>query len=398
MTVRVEMNKTHTPPNQEVAIVVGRLGRLAVLEVESTLRRSGSTINRLNLAGDVVLVKASPAPDTAWFRTLGGAVKFGAVIARVASLETWLESPTIPSTIRTVGVSTASRLDPHAIGREIKSAIESVRRFVTPLEGTVLSAAQSRHVRHEHGIELLFLEDQNDFVVVEIQAEQDINDFTKRDREAPEAHGKRGMLPTKLARTMVNIGLGVVSSPSTSLGQQAPCLLDPFCGTGRVLMESVLLGAEVLGSDIDPDAVRASQDNLAWLATEYGVGDTADRVIQSPIDKLPALLSPASVDVIVTEPFLGPPQHRTPNDREVDALFAQVRPAYEQLLRAGQTLLVDRGGMVVVFPSIGERSLFDGMIDRIEAFGYHVLDSIRVERPDQFIARTIVILERRDGS
>lgn len=391
MAVRVEMNKTHTPPNQEVAIVVGRLGRLAVLEVTSTLRRAGVTIDGLTVAGDVVLVKATPTPDAAWFRRLGGAVKFGRVLARTTLLETWLESPAIPSTIRTVGVSTRGALDPHAIGRQIKAASASIRRFVTPREGKLLSAAQSRHVRYEGGIELLFLEDQNELVVVEIQAEQDVNDFTKRDREAPEAHGKRGMLPTKLARTMVNIGLGHSTRPQ-------PVLLDPFCGTGRVLMEGVLLGAEVLGADLDPVAVAASRSNLRWLASEYGVGDAAERVLQSSIDKLPPLLSPASVDVIVTEPFLGPPQHRALTDREVDELFKQVRPAYEQLLRAGQTLLVGRGAMVVVFPAIGDRSLDGELVDRIGGFGYHVLDSIRVERPDQFIARTIVILERRDGS
>ncbi len=193
---------------------------------------------------------------------------------------------------------------------------------------------------------------------------------------------------------MVNVGLGLVSSPSTSSGQHAPCLLDPFCGTGRILMEAVLLGAEVLGADIDQEAVRASQVNLRWLAAEYHVDDASDRVLRSEVGRLPTLLSPDSVDVMVTEPFLGPPQHRTLAGREVDELFAQVRPGYEQLLQAGQKLLTDRGAMVVVFPVVGARSLIDAMIDRVQYFGYHVQDSIRVSREDQFISRDIVMLSR----
>ena len=41
-------------------------------------------------------------------------------------------------------------------------------------------------------------------------------------------------------------------------------LLDPFCGTGGILIEAVLAGLEVCGSDLDGRMVAGSLENLEW--------------------------------------------------------------------------------------------------------------------------------------
>ena len=51
-----------------------------------------------------------------------------------------------------------------------------------------------------------------------------------------------GVMMPRMARTLVNL----------SCAQAGDVLLDPFCGTGGILIESSLLGVRTIGSDFDP--------------------------------------------------------------------------------------------------------------------------------------------------
>jgi 23S rRNA G2445 N2-methylase RlmL len=55
-------------------------------------------------------------------------------------------------------------------------------------------------------------------------------------------------------------------------------LLDPFCGTGTILVEGALMGAKVLGGDIDPVAIAAATVNshLAGVKTGRNRWDARD--------------------------------------------------------------------------------------------------------------------------
>ena len=61
-----------------------------------------------------------------------------------------------------------------------------------------------------------------------------------------------GVMMPRMARTLVNIG-GV---------QPGDIVLDPFCGTGGILIEADLLGTRSVGSDFDPLMVQGSRQNL----------------------------------------------------------------------------------------------------------------------------------------
>ena len=386
------MNETHTPP-KTIAVVLGRNAELSVREIESTLERARCRVIDLTVASGVALVKATPPPDEQWFLRLGGAVKFGFVLATLASDEAALidavQTQLGPS--RDLGLSASgSGVSLLNLSKALKYA-GLCRRYVLPQAGTVLSAAQSKQLRAENDRELLILADGDSWQLIEIRAVQDIDEQTRRDRLAPEAHAERGMLPTKLARIMVNLGLGLVPNPPA--GGANPVVLDPFCGTGRILMEAQLLGVDSLGADIDPVAVKATIRNLEWLAQTYHLElhSWEERVLQSDIRDLPKLL-PGSADVIVTEPHLGPPQRGQLSSQQIDQLFSDLEPTYESFLSISQKLLKSGGGIVTVFPTVGTRSLLERFVDKFSGFGYHVDSSIRVERPDQIISRDIVIL------
>ena len=387
----VQMNKTHeTLP--EVAILLGRAERLSVHEIRATLVRSGHQIDTLTVTSGVALVKATPIPDATWFASLGGSVKFGAVVGEPLTDERAMRSVLVEAigADATIGLSIlGGKLSAGVVASGLKHDIDTLRRFVVSGDGSALSAAQSKGIRSDKGSEWLVLVDQGSYRVIQIQAVQDIDELTRRDRELPVADAKRGMLPTKLARMMVNIALGEQSSAS-------PVLLDPFCGTGRTLIEALLVGARILGSDIDQAAIDASRENLTWAAETYHLTEyDADQVLTSPIDKVGTLFSPGTIDAIATEPFLGPPLVRLPTAPERESLFRQLTPTYDALLHAGQLLLKPGGRLVAVFPLIQNESLGAHFVDRFPRFGYHLLDSIPVARSDQLIARDIVLLEKQ---
>jgi tRNA G10 N-methylase Trm11 len=43
-------------------------------------------------------------------------------------------------------------------------------------------------------------------------------------------------------------------------------IYDPFCGMGSIVGEAYCLGFETWGSDIDPQCVRQTKDNMEWLS------------------------------------------------------------------------------------------------------------------------------------
>ncbi len=61
-----------------------------------------------------------------------------------------------------------------------------------------------------------------------------------------------GVMMPRMARTLANIA-------GVQTGDQ---VLDPFCGTGGILLEAELLGATPIGSDFDPLMVKGSRQNV----------------------------------------------------------------------------------------------------------------------------------------
>lgn len=95
-----------------------------------------------------------------------------------------------------------------------------------------------------------------------------------------------GSMSPKLARTMVNL-------TRIKRGER---LLDPFCGTGGILLEAGIIGARVVGADIDYKMVRGTIENLEHCnIREY-------EVFEADVRKLTL---PYQVDGVATDPPYG---------------------------------------------------------------------------------------------
>ncbi|MDD1678334.1 MAG: methyltransferase domain-containing protein [Methanomicrobiales archaeon] len=69
-----------------------------------------------------------------------------------------------------------------------------------------------------------------------------------------------GVMLPRLARAMVNL----------SLVQKGELLIDPFCGTGGMLLEAQLIGAEICGGDADPLMVSGARRNIPYADVVIG--------------------------------------------------------------------------------------------------------------------------------
>jgi tRNA (guanine10-N2)-dimethyltransferase len=107
---------------------------------------------------------------------------------------------------------------------------------------------------------------------------------------------------------------------------------DPFCGTGGLLLEAALLGADVRGGDLDPAKAEGSARTLAHfgLRGEFVTGDVADTLARM-----------APLDAVVMDPPYGRASTTAREDRL--ALYRRALAAAAEAVRPG-------GRVAAVFP------------------------------------------------
>ena len=162
----------------------------------------------------------------------------------------------------TIGVSDyserASRKTAQQEALKLKKILVRHGRSVRVVENkdAVLSTATSLHNglsgKNERKVELIKLGDEWYRVI----GVQDIDAYTKRDQARPARDARVGMLPPKLAQILINL-CGPLESGAT--------VLDPFCGTGVVLQEALLMGYQAYGTDLSERMIEYSEKNLKWL-------------------------------------------------------------------------------------------------------------------------------------
>jgi len=116
--------------------------------------------------------------------------------------------------------------------------------------------------------------------LAEIQAKPFVE---RRPRKRPFFHPSA--MQAKLARCMVNL-----AKPKTGA-----LVLDPFCGTGTMLIEAALVGCRSVGMDIQRRMARGTVRNLAHFKIE------PEGVVVADAQALPL----TKVDCVVTDPPYG---------------------------------------------------------------------------------------------
>lgn len=223
----------------------------------------------------------------------------------------------------------------------------------------------------------------------------DAADWVSRDRDKPYRDIKRGMLPPKVARIMANLA---------TRGTAGLTLADPFCGTGTVLAEGMMLGCHVVGSDTNPEAVIGAKSNLAWLASTPNLTPTTYDTFLA--DATHFAEHSKTVDAIATEPYMGPLlDERNPSSLEkVKNIAKGLGKLYVGCFKSWHKVLPDVGArhasparVVMSIPSFAvyNRVIETISIDTLSSLGYNYVSSVAYGKPGAIVIRNITILEKK---
>ncbi len=305
----------------------------------------------------------------------------------------------------TVGISAydfdTSTRDIQKTGLLLKSKLKQsgVSLRLIPNQEAALSTATSHHNKlglSDNKIELLVVKGTQSIIVAESEGTQNITALAARDQGRPRRDAFVGMLPPKLAQIMINLAVGTPEATTTP-----PRILDPFCGTGVLLQEAALLRYSVYGTDLSEKMVSYSRDNLNWLKDQYDLsidwlvheGDAMDTQWQGPID------------AVVSEAYLGQPFSAPPSPSKL----AEVQGNCDHIISTFLTNLSKQleSGTPVVLAVPAWKAKDDTfthlpLTQKIGTFGFERVtlksvdaDALAYFRPDQVVAREILILKKR---
>jgi hypothetical protein len=253
-----------------------------------------------------------------------------------------------------------------------------------------LSSVQAWHedLLGERAIELTLFKGDKHWYLAQTVAIQDFEWYSHRDYERPSPDASNGMFPPKLAQILINLAS---QDPSETI-------FDPFCGSGTVLQEAVLMGFKAFGSDISEKMVMDSQENLRWLQDQVERSLDTPTFLMADATKLTKKELPKQPFVVVTETWLGPalkqvlsPLERPKVHREIeslyDAFFSNLRKQIEAPLTVVFTAPYHRENHERLFlhnlPAILKKHA------EIVPLSKHERPSLFFERKQQLVSREI---------
>ncbi len=308
--------------------------------------------------------------------------------------------------------------EPKKLGMFIKRAMQdagsSIRLVLPEFNSLALaSVVVTNNQMLEKGAEICILTNNETLYVAKTLSVQDFEDYGRRDYQRPARDDKQGMMPPKVAQSMLNLSK---VSPND-------VVLDPFCGVGTILQEGMLLGLRCLGTDINKIAISNSEKNLEWFRNRYKIPKgkyhleiSDSREVSKVVDILLQTGVFKNISGVVTEGYLGPLYSSFPPSGDIDKNFKELKKLWTDSLKEFAKFLPKGARVVFCLPAYKkDRTSYVLMpdIDFGGGLGYTPKDSIpenmvkklgflRItnrgtviyDRKDQVVAREIIILEK----
>jgi tRNA (guanine10-N2)-dimethyltransferase len=180
--------------------------------------------------------------------------------------------------------------------------------------------------------------------------------LSRRPKNKPFFH-PASMSPA-LARTMVNL----------SRCREGELLLDPFCGTGGILIEAGLTGIRVVGSDVKKEMVSGAYKNLGHCSVN------PEGLTVSEISHLPFI----KVDSIATD---------APYGKLSTTLGIKPESVIKRLLKSA-AMIIPEGRYVCLGSQVNLNHE-----DTIRESGFKIVESLQV-REHRSLTRAISVLRR----
>jgi len=409
-------------------LILGRQPALGLAELESLYGA-----DKLRPVGDKVAV-VDVDPCLLAFDRLGGSVKFCKILTTLETtnwhqIEKFLlqvspgHSEGMPAGKMQLGLSVIGldvglkQLEHTALNlkKVIKKTGRNVR--VIPNKSLELNSAQVLHnnLTGPTGWELNFIKDGPKTVIAQTVKVQDIESYAQRDRGRPKRDAKVGMLPPKLAQIILNLAAGrlpedkLESICDIPAGQPIPkpllgkAVLDPFCGTGVILQEALLMGYGAYGSDLDQRMVDYSIYNImtwlrGWYDFETGTGIEKADATTAAWELFPP------IDFVASETYLGRPFTAPPLPEILAQTVAECNLIIKKFMQNLYSRIKPGTRLCLAVPAWQTRpGQFKHLplIDQIGDLGYNRVslehagdDQLIYYRSDQIVARQLIVITR----
>ena len=395
-------------PTSNSLLILGRQPALGLAELES--RFGADKLHPLSREATLLDIRTSDVD----LGQLGGSIKLCSVLDTFATTK-WsdlnqLIAQRLPQYIRAMpegklqlGLSVYG-LDVRpqqllATGLGLKKLLRSNGRSVrlVPNQTTTLNSAQ---VLHNHligltGCELVFVRRGNQTICAQTVMEQDIEAYTLRDRGRPKRDARVGMLPPKLAQIIVNLA-------GTSIDQPGAYLLDPFCGTGVVLQEALLLGYNVFGSDLEPRMINFTRANIEWLREHFAYDGRYELAVG---DATTFIRWDQPIGSVACETYLGQPFDTFPAPDKLAQVRATCNTIIEKFLSNIGKQLQTGTRLCIAVPAWQQKNevfIHLPMLDYLEKLGYNRVSfehtqpqELIYSREDQVVARELLVITRK---
>ena len=394
--------------------VLGRQPEISIAELEALF----SDVKQISPLLAVFKCQNSVSPE---INRLGGSLK----IAKGLEQKPLDFLSNLPSGKITIGISDYSKnASPKSATLEalrLKKILVRHGRSVRVVENktAILSTATSLHNglsgKNERKIELIKVD--NDWY--KVIGVQDIEAYAKRDQARPARDAKVGMLPPKLAQILINL-CGPLQSSAR--------VLDPFCGTGVVLQEALIMDYCAYGTDINARMIDYSKKNLRWLIkksftwTGDGDGRGPQNVLRSknfgegespagPVQNKDFELSVGDatsfkwqqpIDAVACEGYLGQPMSQVPTEIKLKQQKQECSTIILGFLKNLASQIEANTPVVIAVPAwLRENDKYERLdiLDEIASMGYNVNNKSREGliycREKQIVARDIIILRKK---
>lgn len=300
--------------------------------------------------------------------------------------------------------------------KTLKAAEISSRFINNNFQNTEIAALKGENILNR-GAEFCALEGNSGWFLGHTLAIQDIDAYSARDYDRPERDARVGMLPPKLAQIMINLtGQTRLEHQQTSSEKY---LYDPFCGLGTVLMEGLLMGFHVVGSDLAPDILKKAHKNLEWYADKIKVQNKS-RLFVKDATKLTVQDIPEPIAAVVSETYLGPPMTHLPDPNQMQEIFSDLEYTLSQMFKNLHEILPSGASVVITLLTYRQNQGYgnttyhtlDGLLKKLPSLGFVLADvlpanliakfslpanvqkTLLYERPDQTVCRGIYKFQR----
>ncbi len=332
------------------AFQLGRESKISTAELQAVFSVENISIHSTRKDNQYLIIETKEKLDLQYFMSkLGGTIKILEGIDDATMQRCNNENELIDKTVSYLDTTlptgkvhfSLSGSNANKIAIQIKKELKAIKRSVRYIEPkNTATILHNKLVEKQTDLTLIG----KDIFVT--RAIQPIEEFGERDFGRPGRDDKSGMLPPKLAKILINL----------SKAKASETILDPFCGSGTIIMEALLMGFQnIIGTDISPKAIDYTKQNLKWLQenNQQLANKTISeltKLFQLDVNHIAKKFEPNSISAIIFEPFMGKPLTGKESKSELVSQANELSPLYTNAFKNFHSVLVPGGTVTAIIP------------------------------------------------